>query len=217
MRIHLLAGLLAAACLLTACPLVAADPVVAGTEITLPAPRLAGPVSVEAALAKRRSVRQFAPRPLTTAEISQLVWAGQGITDPKTGHRTAPSAMAKYPLDLYLVTADWAARYLPDGHKLAVVATGDHRAELSGQNQVKSAPLVIVIAGTASRIGGGRAEEWTAFEAGAAAQNMHLQAVTLGLVSVTVGGYDQPGVTKALNLPDGTRPYILAPVGAPKP
>lgn len=213
---HLLAGLLAAACLLAAWPILAADPVAAGTALALPAPRLTGPVSVEAALAKRRSVRQFAARPLTMTEISQLAWAGQGITDAKTSHRTAPSAMAKYPLDIYLVTADWAARYVPDGHKLVVVATGDHRAELSGQNQVKSAPLVIVAAGTASRIGGGHAEEWTAFEAGAAAQNINLQAVALGLGSVTVGGYDQAGVVKALNLPEGTRPYILVPVGEPK-
>lgn len=186
-------------------------------DINLPPPSLKGKVSVEQALATRRSVRQFAARPLTMAETSQLAWAGQGITDAKTGHRTAPSAMAKYPLDLYLVEADAVARYVPQGHRQVFLAKGDYRADLSSQSQVKSAPLVIVIVGTASRIGGNRAEEWTAFEAGAAAQNINLQAVALGLGSVTVGGYDQAGVVKALNLPEGTRPYILVAVGAPKP
>ena len=78
MRAYLLAGLLALACLVTACPVMAADNVAVGSEITLPPPRLKGPVSVEEALARRRSVRQFAPRELTMAEISQLAWAALG-------------------------------------------------------------------------------------------------------------------------------------------
>jgi len=218
MRAYLLAGLLALACLVTACPVMAADNVAVGSEITLPPPRLKGPVSVEEALARRRSVRQFAPRELTMAEISQLAWAAQGITDEKTGHRTVPSAIARYPLDLYLVTPQWAARYVPQGHRLVVVAVGDKRAELCGQAAVKGAPLTVVIAGEYARLrigDQGHAERYTVIEAGHAAQSIQLQAVALGLASVPVGGYEDAAVVKALALPAGVTPLLLVPVGAP--
>ena len=218
MRAYLLAGLLVLAFLITAYPAVAADNVAVGTEIALPAPRLKGPVSVEETLARRRSVRQFAPRELTMAEISQLAWSAQGITDEKTGHRTVPSAMARYPLELYLVTPQWAAHYVPQGHKLVVVAVGDKRAELSGQAAVKNAPLTMVIAGEYERLrisNKAAAERFTIIEAGHAAQSIHLQAVALGLVSVPVGGYEDAAVIKALALPAGVTPLLLVPVGAP--
>src|SRR5271157_512540 len=75
---------------------------VVSQTIKLPEPALKSNFSLEQALAERRSIRNYTDDPLTLAEVSQLLWAAQGITDSKTGHRTAPSAMAKYPLELYI-------------------------------------------------------------------------------------------------------------------
>jgi hypothetical protein len=70
--------------------------------IKLPPPRLASPISIESALRRRRSVREFDRKPVTLLEVSQLLWAAQGLTDPE-GKHTAPSAGALYPLEVFLV------------------------------------------------------------------------------------------------------------------
>ena len=188
-------------------------------EIQLPQPKLTGSMSVEGALAKRRSVRQFADRDLTLEQFGQLAWAAQGITEPKRGLRTAPSAMAAYPLTVYLVRRDGTFRYLPQGHKLVQVASGDLRATLAGQPAVQTAPLDIVITGNIAKLqgrSGPRAERFLALEAGHVAQNVALQATALGLGALTVGGYDDQQVSQALHLPAGETPLYILPVGYSK-
>lgn len=188
-------------------------------EIALPAPSLVGKVSVEAALAKRRSVRSFAPQELTLQQVSQLAWAAQGITDPKTGHRTAPSARAVYPMTVYLVKSDGVFEYVPDGHKLRKLFGDDRRAEVSSQAAVQQAAADFVIVGDAAKARAqfrDRSERWMAVEAGMIAENIHLQAVALGLASVTVGGFTDADVTKALSLSADQTPILVIPVGVPR-
>jgi len=188
------------------------------SEIALPPPVTAGKVSVEEALAKRRSVRKFSDKELTIEQIGQLAWAAQGITEPTRGLRTAPSANATYPLEIYLVKRDGVYHYIPRGHKLSRLATEDRRAELCGQASVKSAPLDIVITAAYGRVKdrfGARAERFALIEAGHVAQNIHLQAVALGLGSVSVGGYDDQVVANTLKLPAGETPLYIIPVGHP--
>jgi SagB-type dehydrogenase family enzyme len=187
-------------------------------EIPLPAPSLTGKVSVEEALAKRRSIRSFTQQDLSLEQIGQLAWAAQGITDPQ-GHRTAPSAIAVYPLELYLVKGDGVFRYVPEGHKLAKLSSSDVRAQLCGQASVREAPLDFVIVGDSGKAArfGGRAERFMSIEAGHVAQNIHLEAVALGLGSVSVGGYKDEDVTKALALTPQDIPLYIIPVGYPKP
>jgi SagB-type dehydrogenase family enzyme len=189
----------------------------APVEIALPAPDTIGKVPVEQALAKRRSVRQFAPEDLTLSQIGQLCWAAQGITEPTHGLRTAPSAMAAYPLDLYVVKSDGVFRYLPQGHKLIKLSGEDKRAAISTQASVGAAPVVFVMVGVMSRTArfGPRAERFVAIEAGHVGQNLHLQAVALGLGSVSVGGFQDADVVKALDLPEGQTPFYVIPVGKP--
>ncbi|OGO54014.1 MAG: hypothetical protein A2V85_12390 [Chloroflexi bacterium RBG_16_72_14] len=188
----------------------------------LPSPRLDGPVSLEAALLGRRSVRSFSDVPLTVEEIGQLLWAAQGVTDD-AGHRTAPSAGAMYPLELDVVTADGFARYVPDGHRLAWRGDADLRASLSevaqGQAAILEAPLVIVISGVPERTAaryGERAERYVAMEAGHAAQNALLESVSLGLGAVVVGAFDDEAVRRLLALADGEEPLYLVPIGHPR-
>ncbi len=117
--------------------------------LNLPAPRLRGDVSVEETILKRRSVRSFSKTELTKKEISQLVWAGQGITESSTGHRAFPSAGATYPLELYVMNKDGLYHYEPRGHKLKLVRPGDLRSSLNraalGQAFIAQAPVDIVI------------------------------------------------------------------------
>ena len=82
--------------------------------IELPAPATKGTVSVEEALQNRRSTRKFANRSLELAQISQLLWAADGITSPQ-GKRTAPSGKATYPMELYLVAGERGVTSLAPG------------------------------------------------------------------------------------------------------
>ena len=189
----------------------------------LPPPRLDGLLSLEEALAARRSVRSFTPEPLTLEEIGQLLWAAQGITDP-SGLRTAPSAGARYPLHVYVATAAGLARYVPEGHQLLRRGSTDLRADLKraalDQEAIGEAPLVLAICAvverTAERYGAERAERYVAMEAGHAAQNVLLEAVSLGLGAVPIGAFDDAAVQRVLGLGDGEAPLYLVPVGRPR-
>jgi len=193
--------------------------------IKLPEPEYTGEVSLERTLRERRSVRQYKEEPLRLEEISQLLWAAQGITDPR-GFRTAPSAGALYPLEVYLVAGNVSGlaagsyKYRPQGHALVKVAGGDRRVELSeaalGQDPVEKGAAVIVICAVYERTAvkyGKRAERYAQIEVGCASQNIYLQAVSLNLGTVFVGAFDDDRLKKVVNLRDDERPLCIMPVG----
>lgn len=197
------------------------------SDIALPPPGTQGRLSFEAALAQRRSLRTYAATPLTVAEVSQLLWAAQGITGEK-GLRTAPSAGATYPLVLYLVAtriegvASGWYRYLPQGHRLSVVASGDMGAAVAaaalGQTWMQDAPALVLIAAQQARTAaryGARAQRYVAIEAGAAAQNLLVQAVALGLGGTLVGAMDEAALRRVVPLPEGEQLIMIVPVGRP--
>lgn len=192
-------------------------------KIPLDAPVRDGKLSLEAALARRRSVREFTSRPLTRAELGQLLWAAQGITHPD-GLRTAPSAGALYPLELYVVTPDGLFHYLPREHALEPCLAGDLRQPLAraalDQECVRDAAAVFVFAAIFARIaakyGAERAPRYTFMEAGHAAQNLHLECVALGLGSVAVGAFHDREVHRLLALPPTEEPIYMVAVGHPR-
>jgi SagB-type dehydrogenase family enzyme len=194
----------------------------APAEVALPAAATVGKMSVEEAISKRRSVRRFADKDLTIGQVGQLAWAAQGITEPGRGLRAAPSAGATYPLEMYVVKKEGVFHYLPQGHKLEQLSDRDHRADLAqaamGQGSVRGAPVSFVFAAVYQRTRaryGDRAERYVHMEAGHAAENIHLQAVALGLGSVPVGAFDDGEVAKALSLPADQAPIYIIPVGYP--
>ena len=193
--------------------------------IELPQPALDGDVSLEKAIRKRRSVREFSRQALPLADVAQLLWAAQGVTS-RDGGRTAPSAGALYPLELYLVAGKVDSlpaglyHYRPREHRLRLVTDGDLRKALAGaaldQSWVRSAPAVLVIAGGYERSAkkyGQRARRYTHIETGHAAQNVYLQAEALGLGTVIVGAFDDAAVREVLALPADHAPLALMPVG----
>jgi SagB-type dehydrogenase family enzyme len=193
--------------------------------ITLPAPRLSGGVSLEETLLKRRSVREYASLALTPEEVSQLLWSAQGIT-AEWGARTAPSAGALYPLEVYLVVGnveDVAAgvyKYRPEKHELVKVRDGDVREELTEaalrQGCVRNGAIDIVMAAVYERTTkkyGERGIRYVHMEAGHAAQNICLQATALNLGAVTVGAFYDEKVKLILSLPEDEVPLYIIPVG----
>lgn len=190
-------------------------------RVDLPPPVVNDGGSLTDALARRRSVREFQPVPLDLAEISQLLWATQGVTS-SAGQRTVPSAGGLYPLELYLVTDRGRYHYDPDNHQLEVLGKDDVRNELCraalSQEAVQQAPAVFVLAAVYSRTEdryGDRAERYVKLETGHAAQSLLLQAVSLGLGAVPIGAFDDEEVREVLDLPGDHEPLYLIPVGHP--
>ena len=195
------------------------------TTIKLPEPRYESDISIEQSLIQRRSIRSYTNDPLTLQDVAQLLWAAQGITDPR-GFRTAPSAGALYPLEVYVVCGDvqdlplGVYGYEPDGHQLMRIMDGDKRAEFAGaalgQSSVKEGAIAFVFTALYERTTtkyGDRGIMYVHIEAGHAAQNLCLQATALGLGVVTVGAFHDEEVTKLLHLPADEQPLYIIPVG----
>ncbi len=197
-----------------------------GVIIALPDPKRTGEVSIEATLDQRRSVRSYSSAPLSLQEISQLVWAAQGITEPQRALRTAPSAGATFPLEIDLLVAanedleEGVYRYHPRDHSLVQRIPGDFRRDLQqaglGQSAILEAPVVMVLSGVPSRTArryGPRAERYLHMEAGHAAQNVYLQGTALDIGTVAIGAFRDEAVFSLLRLNPGEQPLYIMPLG----
>ncbi|MEA3501736.1 MAG: SagB/ThcOx family dehydrogenase [Actinomycetota bacterium] len=177
-------------------------------------------MSLDEALATRRTMRELSGPPLTDTEISQLLWSAQGLTP--AGNRTSPSAGATYPTELYLLTARGVFHYRPHHHDLEIVSGEDKRLSLFdnavGQEAVRDAPAVFFVTAVFARTAAkyeDRAVRYVHIEAGHVAQNLLLQATALGLGAVPVGSFDDDAVSEILDLPGDHEPLYLLPVGHP--
>ncbi len=204
--------------------------------IKLPPPQLKGKMSLEEAIASRRSVRRYRSEPLTPSQLSQLLWSAQGITG--AGRlRAAPSAGATYPLEIFAfiskqgVIASEAKQpkeelqagiyhYDVDSHSLVLHQPGDLRKELAraalDEGFIANAPLDIVICALYPRTSyryGRRGERYVHMEVGHVGENIHLQAVALGLATVEVGAFDDEEVRKVLGLEEQIKPLYIMPIG----
>ena len=195
-------------------------------KIKLPRPKYDSSTSVEQALLERRSVRVYKDEPLTFMEVSQLLWAAQGITESSRGFRTAPSAGALYPLEVYVVIGNveeitqGVYKYKPHEHELVKISHGNVRDELTiaalGQNWIGKSAIVIVFAAIYERTTkkyGDRGIRYVHMEAGHVAQNVCLQAVSLNLGTVVVAAFKDEKVRKILNMSAKEQPLYIIPVG----
>ncbi|MGB2601695.1 MAG: SagB/ThcOx family dehydrogenase [Candidatus Omnitrophota bacterium] len=202
-----------------------------GETIELPDPKHEGSMSVEEAIYKRRSIRNFSDEALTLQEVSQLLWAAGGRTvDGMTGPtRAYPSAGAIYPLEVYLVAGnvvglnDGVYRYEWRKHQLKLIKKGDLREQLYkaalSQRMVEVAPATIVItaqhAKTARRYGQRGVTRYVSMDTGHLGQNIHLQAESMGLGTVMIGAFIDKDVAKVLGTEE-EMPVYMMPVGYPK-
>jgi len=196
-----------------------------GVLTQLPQPMFNSSVSLEETLLHRRSIREYANEALTLEEVSQLLWAAQGVT-AEWGGRTAPSAGALYPLEVYVVVgnvenlAPGVYKYNPERHELTLLGSTDVREELAegslGQTWVKEGAIDIVIAAAYERTTkkyGDRGVRYVHMEAGHAAQNICLQATALDLGMVTVGAFYDEQVKEIIGMPVNETPLYVIPVG----
>lgn len=201
------------------------------TAQTSLAPSTVGSISVEEALARRRSIREYKDESLTTDRLMQLLWAAQGITKPEYGFRTAPSAGGTYPLEVYVVVKSSGVvgleagiyHYKPREHTLIKMIDGDFSRQLMAaaldQEWVGAAPVNFVITAVFERTTakyGERGVRYVWQETGHAAQNIYLQAVALGLGNVVIGGFHDNQVETILQLSDFEKPMCVIPVGVLK-
>ena len=197
----------------------------------LPKPSFDGKVSVERAIKERRTIRDFKDRPLTLMQLSQLLWAAQGITDLKEGKRTVPSGGALYPLDIYLVIGKKRAermeagvyRYLPEAHSVLLISKGDRREEIASsslwQMWMAKAPVIFIITAEYLRITGKYGERgirYALIEVGHVGQNLFLQAEALCLGAGIVGAFSDADVLKTMGAPSNHEPLLIMPVGYKK-
>jgi len=193
--------------------------------VPLPKLRYESATSVELALLKRRSVRDFRDAPLALDDLGQLLWAAQGLTD-RAGLRTARSAGALYPLELYTVAGNVQGlpaglyHYVPRRHALLRIADGDKRQARGraayDQTSIAEAPAILVVCAVYERVTGKYGERglrYVHMEAGHASQNVYLQAVSLRLDTVVLGAFDDVRVAETLALGPQEQPLYLMPIG----
>jgi len=202
--------------------------------VKLPPPTLDGSMSVEKCLAERRSVREYASQPLSLADVSQLLWAAYGVTVPlpnvpgvSGGLKTAPSAGALYPLELYLVAGDVTGlepgiyRYRPEHHDLILVLAGDRRRALLGaalgQTAVRDAPASLVYSAVFSRntvkYGTRGRERYVCMDLGHSAENVYLQCGSLGLGTCAIGAFHDDSLRLVVRMPKDEEPLYIMPIG----
>lgn len=204
--------------------------------VALPPARIDGELSLESALSQRRSIRTFSGRPLALADLSQLLWAGQGRTGSGWRQRTVPSAGGHGWLSLEVIVGDVeelapsAYGYEPTRHELHRLVDGDRRGwieanTIDGFPWLHQASLVLMIAGATAAAAAefdhqppsGRGSRYVQIEAGHAAQSIALQATALGLGAVFVGGFDDDALRGTLGARSNHDPLGLLAVGEPGP
>lgn len=196
------------------------------SELTLPAPDQES-LSLKEALEQRRSIRDYQDEPITKRQLAQILWAAQGVTDTQEGFRTAPSAGALYPLELYIDVKEaedlnpGVYKYLPADHSLEKVAAESKREKIYDaalrQSWIKEAPVLLVVGAVYERVTSKydqRGVRYVHMEAGHAAQNVYLQATSLGLGTVSVGAFDGEKIKKVLEIEEDV--LYLLPVGRPE-
>ncbi|HID94005.1 MAG TPA: SagB/ThcOx family dehydrogenase [bacterium (Candidatus Stahlbacteria)] len=194
-----------------------------GGAMKLPEPRYSSKMSVEEALKSRRSIRSYKDTALSLNELAQLLWAAQGIT-AKWGGRTAPSAGATYPLEIYAVVGKvenleaGLYHYNPQDHTITKQKTGDLRSALAnaalGQTCVREAPIDLIFAARYERTTRRYRERgirYVHMEIGHVGQNIYLQAEALGLGTVAIGAFYDDKVKKVLGIEE--EPLYIMPVG----
>ncbi len=193
--------------------------------IELPNPVLRGDVSIEQLISERRSIRNYKDKPLSLQQVSQILWASQGITDFNSGFRAAPSAGALYPLSVHIVVEkvenldQGIYKYTAKGHSLKLEKKGSFRNDVYEkalmQQSIKESSLVLIISGDyeiTEKVYGERAQRYVHMEAGHIGQNIYLQAEALGLGTVAIGAFDDEKIKAIINLEKETPLYIF-PIG----
>jgi len=200
-------------------------------KVKLPQPTYTGKVSVEETIKRRRCVRSYLSKPLTLSQVSQLLWAAQGITGGRDYLRAAPSAGALDPIEMYLVVSSGGVdkldagvyHYLPKPHSIEAVKKGDYRGKVVAgalvQQWIGEAPVILIVTADYARTTrkyGERGIRYVHIEAGHVGQNIFLQAGAMDLGAGIAGAFSDRLLSKVIGLPSELTPLLIMPVGYKK-
>lgn len=194
--------------------------------IQLPKAQFKGNISVEEAILNRRSIREYSDKSLSLEEVSQILWAAQGITHSTAGLRSAPSAGALYPLEIYLAASNVDGikaglyKYSPQTHTIKLISEGDKRNEIANaalrQDAITNSAAIVIVTAVYERTSvryRERTERYVHMEAGHVGQNIYLQAVTRDIGTVAIGAFYDDKMKETLSLPEKEAPLVLYPLG----
>lgn len=177
--------------------------------IQLSAPDMNRGTTIMKAFQQRKSERVYAKKDLSVADLSDLLWAANGINRPESGKRTAPSSMNIQDIEIYVCLADGAYLYNPKKQELTPVAKGDFRRAVGGQQDfVEKAPVSLVLVSSKGGVTG-------AYDAGIVSQNISIFCAGAGLATVPRVSMDQNKLKTALKLTNGQHLMMNHPVGYP--
>ncbi len=187
-------------------------------DIQLPEPSKEGGKPLMNALAERQTSREFAETAIPEQKLSDMLWAAFGINRPETGGRTAPSALNRQEIDVYVATSDGIYLYDPKAHVLNVVVPGDHRRVTGRQSFVEDAPINLIYVADYSKMTGSPQEEkdlYAAADTGFISQNVYLFCASEGLATVVRGSIDRPALTRVMKLRPHQKIILAQTVGYP--
>jgi SagB-type dehydrogenase family enzyme len=184
--------------------------------ITLPTPDLKRDATLMNSLSKRASVREYKDSALSMQDLSDLLWAANGINRPEKKGRTAPSAINAQDIDIYVITGEGAYLYDAVKHLLNPVQKGDFRKQIGKQSFVETAPVNVLLVSDLSRFKRGddkQKELWAAFDAGIVSENISLFCASVGLGTVVRAMIEIDAMKAALKLGPTQRVMLNHPVG----
>ena len=187
--------------------------------IKLPAPQTEIGKPLMQALKLRSSSRSFSSKPLPLQDLSNLLWAADGINRPETNKRTAPSAMNWQEVDIYVFLKEGVFLYEPKQHTLLPVLEGDHRALAGTQDFVKDAPVNFVYVADMDKAKAGNQDDakmYSAAACGFIAQNVYLYCASENLVCVIRAFIDKAKISSTLNLRPAQKPFLGQTIGYAK-
>lgn len=199
------------------CLVLSAATYAAEKVIQLPHPNLNREGNVMKALSERHSTRKYAAKEISLADLSDLLWAANGVNRPAEAKRTAPSAMNRQDIDVYVVMPQGTYLYQAKDHNLVLVSEGDYRSAVAGgQTFVESAPVCLVLVSDLSRFGDAGKERnrlMGAVDAGIVSQNISLFCAAANLATVPRASMDMDKLKVALKLSETQVPMMNHPVG----
>jgi SagB-type dehydrogenase family enzyme len=198
----------------------AAFTVAAGPKpVQLPKPQVTGGKPLMQALKNRRSTRSFSSGKIPAQTLSNLLWAAFGVNRPDSGNRTAPSALNRQEIDIYVATAEGVFLFDGKNQNLLPVLDKDIRALTGTQPYVKDAPVNLVYVADFSKIKRAANEDmilYSAADAGFISENVYLFCASEGLATVVRGSIDRSSLARVLKLRPEQKIILAQSVGYPK-
>lgn len=186
-------------------------------DIKLPEPEKKGGMTLNEALMSRKTNRTFASKELSMQEISNLLWAANGI-NRMDGKRTAPSARNAQEIDVYVAMKTGLYKYEPNDNALRIISEKDQRHQMSQRPQmIEEAPVALIFYANYDKMKNfddASKEFYGATDAGFVSQNVYLYCAAHNLNTVVMGYIDRDAIRQMIDV-DG-KAILVQPVGYPK-